>query len=1511
MSETETASEAPEEQPVNRARSRGNPLWRILRRLLMVAAVLVLALIGTLGWLLGTQDGLNRMLATADRLAPGLIEVERAQGRVLGDLSLAGLALRVPGVAVEVGSIDLRWRPLGVFGGKLRVHELAVRDVDVLTEPSKKEKDSGPITLPKVWLPLSIDLDRILVERVSIGEPAFVVERATLAASLSGSDLTLSELTLSLPEPRVQAEVRGSARLVGDYPLELDLTWDLTLPPRLGLTGTGQVEGDLAELQVAHRVEGSAEVGLDATLYQMLEKPRWDGRLTVDRVDLPAINADLPAIDLIARLTTSGDLDAARVHGTLAGEGIDLPDLGRLRALLDVTWRDRVLEISALDLEESVSGASIDIDGHLDLATPGGLVGLKARWERLRWPLTGTIVAAAPSGHIDVNGTLDDFGYTMEGEIDGPSLPGAMLSVTGQGNTTGTRIASIRIETLGGTIDAEGDVRWQPDVGWDIRLAAQDIDPGVQWSAVPATIGLDLTSAGTLEDFAYQLDGQIESDKLPAATLMLKGTGDDGSTQIRTLELATLGGTLGGTAEVGWSPEVRWDAKLGWNDIDPGRQWAEWPGRLAGRLETDGTLTPEGPELAATLAAPDSRLRGFPVAANAAVAMAGEEIRLDRLAFSSGPSRIEASGSIIGNALDVAFDLASPDLASLVPEAAGSIQAEGRAGGTLARPKVDLRLEGDGIKVAGQGLDGVKGRVDVDLAPGGRLAIDLAGRNLSAGGMVFDAFALEGSGSLNDHSLAVDVDGTPLAVDLALAGGLEGDDALALSPETLAYQGRLERLAIATSDFGNWSLSKAAPLSYAAGKGAAGPLCIRDSGNAGGCVQVDYQGGQDFDAKLDLDRLPFELLQPFMPEGLDLAGALGAKADLAARGGTLVGQADLSIPKAVLSRVDGDGSAELVDVSATRLGVTADDSGVRAEVAVPIAQGGKRFATLDGQIGLPGFSLANPARPEQSLSGRIAARIERVDIVSQFAPDLVNPRGTVALDLALSGNLAEPRLAGELELKDLAVDVPKADISAALAAVTRVDLALIGGAPDGTIALDIAKGVLRHDQLPAERPLLDISSSRLGLDAGGAGVSAKLALALGSLGGLDGNIALPGWRLDGPPPASQRLDGRLRGGIDDFSLVDVFVPDITDVAGRIGIDLGLGGTLSKPRFEGGLELADAGLTVPVIGLVISNLEFAANADRSGDIVYKGGLNVGDGRLTIDGETAADGALTTRLEAQGEDLLVANSSDYFALASPDITIAASTAGARVTGEVVLPEARINPRSIPAGTVSPSPDVQLLSDVQAEVAGGEASVPVELDVRVVIEDKVEIEAFGVRGKLKGDFKVLQEPGGELVGDGQIAVVDGTYRMSTGGNFDAAIGKPLNIEQGFIVFAKTPLSNPGLLLTVKREGGDTTAGLQVSGTAKNPKLSFFSDSDPDMSQAEISRYLLTGMPPRRSGTENNSLSVGTYIAPKLFMEYETSLGDEKDKVKLRYDLTNHIELQTESGEAQGADIFFTFER
>ena len=264
----------------------------------------------------------------------------------------------------------------------------------------------------------------------------------------------------------------------------------------------------------------------------------------------------------------------------------------------------------------------------------------------------------------------------------------------------------------------------------------------------------------------------------------------------------------------------------------------------------------------------------------------------------------------------------------------------------------------------------------------------------------------------------------------------------------------------------------------------------------------------------------------------------------------------------------------------------------------------------------------------------------------------------------------------------------------------------------------------------------------------------------------------------------------------------------------------------------------------LLGLGVRNFTLDADSVASDQVVYRGGLDLGKGRLDISGDSTRGAAgWQTKVRVSGHRLKVADSRQYFALVSPDIALEVGAAGA--CGQ------RRGGR--PGGAHPAKGDTGRDRLALGRRGGGRAcrpvrALPIRADLRVVLGDEVSIDAFGLRGLLRGDLRVIKAPGREPVGDGQVSIVEGSYRLSGGLGLMAAIGKPLTVEQGILVFAKTPLSNPGLLLTAQRDGGDITAGVRVVGTIKKPKLTFFSESDPDMSQSEITSYLVTGVPPRR---------------------------------------------------------------
>ncbi|KXX66224.1 translocation/assembly module TamB domain-containing protein [Marichromatium gracile] len=1313
------------------------PRRRWPRRLLLALFSLLLVLVLLLGWLLGTQRGLHGLLALGERLAPGVVQVERAAGRVLGPLDLTGLALRLDGISLDVEHARLDWSPGALLRGRLRVRALTVAGVDLALAPSPEEPDPAPLTLPDLSLPLAVEVDSLTLERMQLRAPEtapwLVLERAELGAALTRGALTLEVLEVELSEPRAALTAAGGATLSGDYPLDLALDWRLGLDPAIVLRGEGFARGDLARLALEQRLSGTVEAVLEADLEHLLEAPRWSATLELAGVRLADIQPDAPAVELSASLRSAGDLDSATLDGQLDARAPGLPDFGHLALRLDGDWQAPALELRALEITEQVSGARLAVSGRVVLDPAPPALQLEADWSRLRWPLSGAALVRAPEGSLRLDGTLEDFAYRLAAAIEGESFPALDLRATGQGDTARIALDSLRLETLDGVVGGEGELAWSPALRWRLALDGEGLDPGQWIDGLDDRVALSLASAGDLAAFDYRLEASTQGPGLPVLALHAEGAGSAERVALDQLTLDGLDGRVSGEAELTLAPVTTWRGAVRIAGIDPGVLDPAWRGRLDGAIDLDGGLGADGLRLEARLDRIAGTLRGYPVALAGRLALAGEVLRIDGLRLDSGPTRASLAGSLARDqlALDLGFD--SPDLGSLLPEARGQLRATVRLGGSAADPRLKLRALARDVLVAGQGvarleLDGALG-----LDPDAPLEIRLDARDLSLGG-AWSRLTLTGSGTTAAHRLDAELAGELLEARLGLAGGLDAEG---------GYDGRLNTLRLAGETLGDWSLTRPAPLRLALPEGGAGPLCLRERGGSGGCLDAAlHETG--WEAGVDGLRLDLGLLEQALGDTLDLAGTLA---------------------------VDGR---------------------LRAESSV--------------------------------LDGGLVARVE-----------------------------------------------------------------------DGRLRTLMTRG---------EEALFEFSGSALRLEAGPAALAARLELPLRGLGTLAGEVRLPDWRLDAPARPDQPLRGDLRVDLDDFSRVPDLLPDIASMRGTLDARLALAGTLAAPGVAGEARLAGVGFEVPLVGLEVDDLGLTLEARSRERLTLGGSARLGKGLLEIEG--GADlGALDGWVTLAGERLTVADTAEYFALVSPELRLEAGTSGARLRGEIRVPEARIRTRTLPAGTVSPSSDVVL--------AGSETSppYPLDIDLRLVLGDDVTIDAFGVNGRLAGALGVSQRPGRDMLGDGQLQIIDGQYRFSAGFGLGAELGVPLTIEQGRLIYAKSVIDNPGLLLQAQREGGDTSAGVRVLGTLRDPRLAFFSDTDPEMSQSEIIKYLVTGIAPQDNDRINDTgLAVGTYVAPKVYMEYESGLGDEPNKVRLRYDLSRRIELQTETGESQGADIFFKFE-
>jgi len=189
------------------------------------------------------------------------------------------------------------------------------------------------------------------------------------------------------------------------------------------------------------------------------------------------------------------------------------------------------------------------------------------------------------------------------------------------------------------------------------------------------------------------------------------------------------------------------------------------------------------------------------------------------------------------------------------------------------------------------------------------------------------------------------------------------------------------------------------------------------------------------------------------------------------------------------------------------------------------------------------------------------------------------------------------------------------------------------------------------------------------------------------------------------------------------------------------------------------------------------------------------------------------------------------------------------------------------------------------------------------------------------------------------GELQVRDGQY---------LALARKLDIERGRLIFNGGLLVDPAVDIRAVKVFPDVKAGVNVRGTLRDPRLSFF--SEPSIPQSDIVQILLAGSSFNASSgnstntngsqevagqaaailasqlgnrlgipdisvesdlTNDTSLVLGRYLSPRLFLSYGISLTESISTIKMRYTLNDHWTIRTEAGKERAADLVFTIEK
>jgi translocation and assembly module TamB len=834
-----------------------------------------------------------------------------------------------------------------------------------------------------------------------------------------------------------------------------------------------------------------------------------------------------------------------------------------------------------------------------------------------------------------------------------------------------------------------------------------------------------------------------------------------------------------------------------------------------------------------------------------------------------------------------------------------------------------LRVSADSISLARLAIGGVRGEYletggEINLSPlRGSVRLEWRTLNLARFSRLLGETRLNG---LSSGSVQV---GLPGGDRINATGRVNASGAIMANDHRVAVT--QASLKLNWNDRGTLTLLD---LTLAEG----GTLTARFSSPQPATMAVPSRGSLDAELR-DFD---FDMLHPWLPSGFELKGRLDGKV----KGQLSPGQ-----------QLDIRGDAQVTGGT-----VRWREKGDQFNAAIQRAdvtwrwQGGRRGGGPDkGSLQTRNLALNGTIEASGSavLEGR-SIKIQRTSLRLDWGERGMN----VALNLRLAdggtvnGTFFSPLPAGAAMPRqgvvnadwkgiDLVLIHPwlpsESDLEGRLTGMMKGSLL-----PDGRVDLQgdtsISGGSVRWSKENGEFTA-KLEKAEMSWTWRGDSFSGDVALALKEYGQAQGKFQLP---LPAKLPVAVQKTGpvmlSVSGRAREKGLLSSLFPGlIRESKGKLNFEVLAAGTWEKPRLSGNLKLAEAGAYLPASGITLKDVQM--NVILEQDRIRLESLHV------VSGPGHMDGTAVVRLKdwrvvdyngkIKGDRFQIVYLPELQVFASPDLSFSGTTTKLTVRGDIKIPELLVLGRTAEK-PVAASSDVVIVGEKKP--AEKESPLALDIQIAVILGDKVLIKAEGIDAQLKGKLNLVIHKLDEIKSTGQIRVVKGRYK---------AYGINLDITRGRIYYAGGRINEPSLDILALRRINDVRAGVEIVGTPQNLIVKLY--SEPPMPDNAILSYIVLGQPlayneeqsgqltqvagqlspttmgyrpiqtgPARSaaggGVAQSMLSVGRYLTPDLYVAVGRSLITGANLLRVRYSATKNWEFETQTGTESGGDVFYS---
>jgi len=878
------------------------------RRLTIIGLLLVV--IGLVIWLAGTESGLRWAFSHARTYLPGKLSVTSIQGRLIGSITLNGVTYEQSDTQINAEQIIIKWQMSALLASNIKIQHLYVRSLNV-DIPTAVKADQ-PLILPEFTLPWRVELKNVQVDGINIKQHDQSLALKQIRVNASARLSTLKIEALSVKASHYKINVKGELSTAKQYRHKLDIQWQTRLPSGVLLKGKGQLTGDTDKTKIHQQISGPLQMNLDAHLHDLLNQFTWQAKVNVSKFDTSQLSTDWPSLTGSLKLDLKGDLTTATLTGNLNGNN---PQLGKLDGSFALSRKkDDSIHLDYLKLHATDAGIRLDTHGQWMPGLKGNEFKLAMSWKNFRWPLHKPAWFISDSGNGSIQGNPDHYQLKLAGTNIWEKIGPITWQVSADGDLTGLNIHNLRVKALNGDTVAMGKIQWSPELSWNSKISAANINP----------------------------------------------------------------------------------VKL----------WPQWPGQLKSDLSVKGHMQ-KGQLIAnADITSLSGKLRGYPVSLRSMLKWQNNNLNIDLFKLVSGNSKVNLNGQI-GAVTKLSWDISSKNLTELLPTAKGQLHTQGKLSGPRDQLLLKTTFNGKGLKLSSYAVGNIDGAISTDLFKWQKVDIKLAAQAIKLNDHTLQSINIKA----NSQHMVAKVISNIFNAEVVLDGKTDGT----------GWKGHVTRADFYSNQYENWKLKNNVSLSINKKLIVVDSLCWHNNKVASLCASLKHEK-LAWQSSIKINKFPLSPFSQWLHPDLKLEGVTDATAELQYQvPDQLLGKIDIDLPAGAINYPLLEGKRDRWEYRNGKINILLNQQGLNASTEFVLINGDK----VQALISLPGAKLLKLDQHHQPIQASAKLNMHDTGLIEALVPETQDIKGSLAINLSVSGTLARPRITTHADLANGSLQIPR------------------------------------------------------------------------------------------------------------------------------------------------------------------------------------------------------------------------------------------------------------------------------------------------------------------------------------------------------------------------------------------------------------------------------------------------------------------------------------------------------